>query len=443
MQNVINVKEERNVLSFSGEVFNLVANSTNFYLKFELEKEWAENSIITVIFNFDGKNEYVELDENLMCQIPPTNSSRVWFCITTEPDEVSKLSSTILSLDVEATGDTDTSNVEVYQNAHKNLLGVVQNLLSGNGIKAEYAKVAEMSTSQVSLTGDQEISGVKNFKERILNDSKIIPNCGEVSNKNMILNSNFAINERKSSTYTREGEDIYTADRWCLMGGNGTFDAKNKVLTGADETASTILAQWFEFPETEQIGKTLTFSADINGERRSATITIPESVEEDTAFNLYVGEDCTARFYWYESKTYFGLQFVVENGKSVTLDRVKVEESEFETRYITPSQAEEILQCKRFFQKTYLNGAGYAVTEEKVGYFLPLSTRIRSYKKIIVSNMPQAIVNGEIVDVFTEAKATRIYDNGFYLSLIGTGFTKNEIYYLTSGQINFDSEIYV
>ena len=37
MSNIINVKEERNVLSFVGEVFDIVANSSNFYLKFELD----------------------------------------------------------------------------------------------------------------------------------------------------------------------------------------------------------------------------------------------------------------------------------------------------------------------------------------------------------------------------------------------------------------------
>ena len=128
MSNIINVKEERNILSFSGEVLKVVKNSTNFYLKFELDAEWELNTIVTAIFNFDGKNIYVELDENRMCQIPPTNSSRIWFCLTAEPDEVSKLSSTILSLDVEESGETDLSNVEEYRNTHSNMMGVVQNL---------------------------------------------------------------------------------------------------------------------------------------------------------------------------------------------------------------------------------------------------------------------------------------------------------------------------
>ena len=37
MSNIINVKEDRNVLSFEGEVFDLVANSTNFHLRFSFE----------------------------------------------------------------------------------------------------------------------------------------------------------------------------------------------------------------------------------------------------------------------------------------------------------------------------------------------------------------------------------------------------------------------
>ena len=139
------------------------------------------NKIITVIFNFDGRYEYVELDENRMCQIPPTNSSRIWFCITTEPDDVSRLSSTILSLDVEASGETNTEQVEAYQYAHASMLGLVQNLLTGNvnAKEAEFAVEAGVSRTQVSLTGDEEVAGEKNFLGTIKHNSNIVPDCKE------------------------------------------------------------------------------------------------------------------------------------------------------------------------------------------------------------------------------------------------------------------------
>ena len=75
MSNIINVKEERNVLTFVGDVFDIVANSSNFYLSFDLDEEWLKCSIITVIFDFDGEKCCVELLEDRTCQIPQTNSS--------------------------------------------------------------------------------------------------------------------------------------------------------------------------------------------------------------------------------------------------------------------------------------------------------------------------------------------------------------------------------
>lgn len=443
MSNIINVKEERNVLSFVGEVFNLVANSTNFYLKFELDSEWEQNSIVTAIFNFDGKYEYVELDENRMCQIPPTNASRIWFCITTEPDEVSKLSSTILSLDVEETGNTDLSNVEFYQNTHKSLLGIVQKLLSGEGLVAEYANRAGFSETQVSSTGDEEISGVKNFTGKLLQNSNHVLDSSVISKPNELINSNFVLNQRGKSTYTRKGEDIYTADRWCLLNGNGSFKVSAKTLTGLDETAPTVFCQWIEdLSFAKFYGKTVTVSATINGMRKSASVFIEKPTSEDIIYNLFEFEGCLVRIYSSLSWKIIGLQFLVENGTAVILEQIKLEISDYETLYIEPSETEEIRLCSRFYQELIPAGVGFGLNEQTITFFVPLSVPLRGFNNVIVKTYPKVVINGTLTST-SNIIANKKEGNILVLNITEFPCTKYEPYNIVNGSIFIESEYYL
>ncbi len=445
MSNIIKVKEERNVLSFDGEVFNLVANSTNFYLKFELDSEWELNSVITVIFNFDGKNEYVELDENRMCQIPPTNSSRVWFCITTEPDEISKLSSTILSLDVEESGETDTSEVEFYQNTHKNLMGVVQDLLTGNNIKAknaEFADVAHESETQVSLDGDEDVAGVKNFTGTILHNSNHVLDSANTSQPNIIINGNFLINSRHQTLYTRRGTDIYTVDRWGIFQGNGSYNTISRAFKGLDETTPSVLCQWIEDTKNVLTNGKITISATINSIRYSQTIELPTSPTADVIFNIYECEDFVFRAYLNKSLFKLGVQFVVVNGVSIKIEKVKVEVSDFETRYIERTTAEETFLCQRYYQENIVSTIGFAMSSSNIIFPMFLTTTIRNVVSYNYLTYPLLSINGVTSRVET-IKPMVVGPTGITMLMTGSDFDVNVLYPLSGGNMSLDGEIYL
>ena len=445
MSNIINVKEERNVLSFVGEVFNIVANSTNFYLKFELDNEWKLNNVITVIFNFDGQYVYVELDEDRKCQIPPTNASKIWFCITTEPDEVSKLSSTILSLDVEPSGETDITDIEFYRNTHNNLMGVVQNLLTGNGISAKYAEVAEtakVSQTQVSLTGDEEIDGVKNFTGILKHNSFIVPNCDEIGAPNLIFNANFKINQRGESVYTRNGSDIYTVDRWGLFKGNGTFQVSTCSLTGTDETQPTVFAQWIEDSKLPLLGKDVTASATINGVRYSGTVTLPETYKSDYIVNIAETEDFVFRLYVKRLQLKVSVQFLVNNGVTITLGCVKVEASSYQTKYVERSTAEDLALCQRYFQRLYLYSVGYGATSDKIQFFMNTATPLRNASSVYFVEYPSIIKDGVKTEA-TNITINKYSNNGVVFLLSGSNFAVNEPYTLVAGILYIDGEYYL
>ena len=445
MSNIINVKEERNVLSFEGDVFNLVANSSNFFLKFTLDSEWELNKIVTVIFNFDGKNEYVELDDERMCQIPPTNASRIWFCITTEPDDVSKLSSTILSLDVEESGDTDLDHVEAYQNAHANLMGVVQNLLTGNvnAKNAEFAAVAGVSQTQVSLTGDEEVAGQKNFTGKIKHNSKDVPDSTEFSNPNLIINPNFKINQRDKQVYTRSGTDIYTADRWGLFHGNGRFNTSKKTLLGMDESEPTVFGQWIEDSADILYGETLTLGATINDVRYVKTITLPQEYAEDYIDNVFECDDFVFRLYVSAEQKKIGVQFLVVNGITITISKVKLEISPYETKYVDRSTAEEMALCQRYYQRLHVYSVGYGYSAEKILFFVNTTNTLKSGLNFSFVSVPYIVRNGVKTKIPETVTVNIVGKNGVVFTLAGSGYALNEPYSLVGGVIAAEGEFYL
>lgn len=442
MSNIINVKEEGNILSFSGEVAQVVANSTNFYLKFEFDEVWLECPLFTVIFSFGGKREYVELDDEFKCQIPPTNSEKILFCVTAEPRDGEKFSSTILSLDVEESGETDLSNIEVYENVHRTLLGLIGNLKTGKGVVAEKAGFSE---TQVSLTGNDTISGEKNFTGTLKSKSEIVPNATDVSNYNYIINGDFSIDQRGGTTYTRTTSDIYTVDRWGLFGGQGKFRKNNKTLYGLDETTPVTFCQWVHDAKDLLLGKTVTVSALVNGVRRSKTMRIPLRAELTNGYhieNIYEAEGYTFRVYvWKTASTRVGVQFLVANGYSITLDEVKLEISNFATKFVQPVKCDEIAKCQRYYQNLYIYSLGYGLENNKIQFFVPTPTTMASAATVKIQILPKVYKDGTSFQA-DNVQAYLERTNGLILYATGAGIVENEAYLLMNGKIEVETELY-
>lgn len=443
MSNIINVKEERNVLSFASEVFDIVANSTNFYLKFEFDEEWLESSIFTVIFDFDGEKKYVELDEDYKCAIPAANSSKILFCVTTEPSATEKLSSTILSLNVEPSGDTCLENSPNYQASRNELLQIIEDLKAGEiqANVANYATKAGTSETQVSLTGNEDIAGVKNFTGTLKTNSVIVPNSQDIGNPNLLINGDFIIDSRGSGFYTRSGTDIYTVDRWGLFNANGKFQQPYKKLIGTDESGPVIFCQWLEESSKFCFGKTLTISAKIDGVLRSKTIDLPSSFTEDYINNIYETTGYTFRAYVIKNKLRFGVQFLVNNGVSIIIDEVKLEQSSFPTRYHQRPKGEEILLCQRYYQKVRVYTLGYALNAGKLFFQVPLPTTMCAPKTFSVAVTPKILKDGNLVEV-TNMKYHQLNDNGIIISAEGENFDTSGYYVLLNGVFNLDGEYY-
>ena len=444
MPNIINIKEERNILAFDSDVFDIVADSTNFYLKFELDEEWAQCSIITVVFDFDGEKCCVELDDERTCQIPSTRASKVLFCITAEPDENSRLSSTILALNVEPSASSFTEDEISYQQSHRNLLGLIENLKTGNGVYAERAKVADASLTQVSLTGDEAIVGVKNFLERPQIANSAIMSASEIQNANIILNPRFMVSQRQTSTTNCTGEAIACVDRWVLSGGVGKFVKGYKKITCTDTENPIILSQWNADTQHQMLGKTLTVSADVDGVRYSKTFTLPEKGSDEYIYNVHVSETGTFRVIYRGVFKRLGVQFIVNPGCEMVIDKVKLEFGEVATKFVERPSLVELQLCQAYFQVLEIDSIAKVYDETRIAFSVPVPVCPRNIaSNIIVKKLP-TIYKMDGTSFQPDSITIRVRKDNmyqFYAVCSGT-LNANEVFMITDGKVCIDAEVY-
>lgn len=182
---------------------------------------------------------------------------------------------------------------------------------------------------------------------------------GLVSNPNLVINSNFAINQRGLTRYTVQG---YSTDRWELLkNGDAYFDVSTKTLSGGTTGTYSILQQKLELNPTDFSGQYLTLSlnklllkekcyisigyyrgntfSDIKTIYTSQTDSnfamLSETVKMPT--NLAVSDVLVVRVY-------------TQIGGEIQLDWVKLELGEVPTAFTPPNLAEELLKCQRYYQ---------------------------------------------------------------------------------------------
>lgn len=444
MSNIINIKEERNILTFDGDVFDIVANSTNFYLKFELDEEWAQCSIVTVVFDFDGVKCCVELDDDRMCQIPSTCASKVLFCITAEPDANSRLSSTILSIDVEPSASSFTEDDICYQQSHRNLVGLVEDLKSGQGVYAARASVADQSLTQVSLTGDEEIAGIKNFVDRPQYASSPFISASEIQNENLLFNGRFRINQRVSSTVYRNQADIFAMDRWLLMNGDGHFKRASKTLTCTDTENPIIMTQWVEDAKDQLLGLNLTVSAEVDGVTYSTTFNLPAKATEDLIWNVHVSETGAFRVYYKYLYKKLGVQFIANPGCALVADKVKLEIGDVATKYVERSTGDELALCQRHYQVLNVDSIARGHTTNELRFSVPTAVTMRQVASTVTVKEMPTIYAMDGTSFEPDSISISVRKDNIYLfkAICSQAIDVNKMYLITDGQLCVDSEVY-
>lgn len=272
-------------------------------------------------------------------------------------------------------------------------------------------------------------------------------------NPNLLINPNFAINQRGETSYTGSG---YGVDRWkgfqlnimvCTPNSNGV------TLTAPTSSTGTggIYRQVIE-PEqvASLVGKTITFSFMATN-RGSADIFMrcltPASVGDTP--RIGTGETKIVTKTVTLAADITELQFVFRKTSGtldVDLKWAKVEIGSVATEFSPPSIADELIKCQRYYQIARLQGCAITASSAKNLFpFIPLPTTLRTTPTITVTRYPSIQGEGSSFQSTSSDSITvnRNNSNGVTLNIVcGVDrFTANKVYTLEHGDCSLDAEI--
>jgi hypothetical protein len=191
-------------------------------------------------------------------------------------------------------------------------------------------------------------------------------------------------------------------------------------------------------------GETITVSATINDVRYSKTITLPDAFEEDYIDNIYETEGIVFRIYVHKTQSVVGVQFLVENGVGIYIEKVKLEVSDLETKYYERAEAEDLALCQRYFQKLLIYSVAYGTSTEKIAFFAPTPVTMRGVSKVTSTSTPSLMIDGTKTKLTAEnIKLNTSAQNGVAFSYTTTNVVKDKVYYVMTGTIMVEGEYYL
>lgn len=445
MANIINIIEENNILMFKEEPMKIVCGNTNYYLNFEFSEDWQGVATKIAVFVVDGVKTTVEFEGN-ECNMPALPNSTCCFMYVISGDESgeSLVSSSLRFALIPSSDGSLESDFEGFKNYLSLALEKLKQFEQGNYV----AKTAEESLTQVDLSSDQTIYGVKNFVDQPLVNGVGVATEDRVINKNFLLNSEFKINQRGAATYksTSRTLHLYTVDRWRIFGKNASFDPTTK-------QAIIYLTQKFtQIIETPDYlkGKMVTATLVVDSIIESISMVLTDGVNTLTqelvngvnSISMLVDENST--------HIEMGLLGIVHIA-AANLKYAKLEIGDKYTGYYYKSYEDDLLECQRYlFRKTSSTANGCLGYGSVVG---SSEARVVVLLPAVLRTSPTFKMNGNLKSISTdEGSVTSLTFLGFEGNAVTFSVTMTSSYSLGAScglfgvndgdYIEFDSEIY-
>lgn len=182
------------------------------------------------------------------------------------------------------------------------------------------------------------------------------------SNPNLLINPDFKINQRRASSYEKQG---YSVDRWNIWNVTVTPSASGGITVKNDKYTDT--GTFIQTLENATEGDS-TLSCYV--ESVSGTVTMV--ADDDSQVILKQGLNVV-----HTSKSTKVFTIFLNRGTSITLKWVKLEQGKVATEFIAPNPAEELIKCCRFYQKLQVMYTTYGVADQHYYHKLPLITALR------------------------------------------------------------------
>lgn len=185
------------------------------------------------------------------------------------------------------------------------------------------------------------------------------------SNPNLLLNSNFKVDQRGRGTYTNNTtKPTYTLDRWMSI--------NTKVVYNVDGTATitslatTDTSAWFKQILEHAINDTCTLSCNITAVTGSAYL-----YNHANGKKIVKGLNTVTLSYLKEAS------IELKQGASITIEWIKLEKGSKATAYVAPNYANELQRCMMYYNVVNTSLNGYFTTQMYVGCETLLNMRTK------------------------------------------------------------------
>ena len=232
-----------------------------------------------------------------------------------------------------------------------------------------------------------------------------------LSNPNLLINPDFAVNQRGNSDYNSNG---YTVDGWKLQingsGNSGSYNAETHVLSGSvlDKNGYYVNVSQFVEEPVRFAGKTMTVSAGMSELDKFALVAIwrtegttttnvaatPYNLEPDKVLTFTMPSDLTEA-----SK----IRVVLQTRGSVKLDWAKLELGGVATPFMPPDPAAELARCQRYYQRipAFLPVRASGVSADFIDFTFPISVPMRISPSANLADLSICNINYVEQDGFT------------------------------------------
>ena len=211
-----------------------------------------------------------------------------------------------------------------------------------------------------------------------------------LSHPNLIINSNFKINQKGQTSYRLTNE--YGVDRWKGWNIVETVN-ENEIIISLANPGYWELHQYIEIPLSYILGQTMTGSVCVDGNVYSATFYIPSTMPvENQAITYNLFEEFHIRLFLIPETNRIDLMFYDNQGVTRIFKWVKLEFVSIPTLYIPPNPVEELIKCQRYYRRItgVFNPVGY--TENLL--FVNISSNMRIIPTASFLNNNFNIING-------------------------------------------------
>lgn len=167
------------------------------------------------------------------------------------------------------------------------------------------------------------------------------------SNPNLLINPDFKINQRGKTSYEVTGFD-YTVDRWRVSSSNVAVSESGGLTIHSSGSAGS----WFTQKLEKELEEIVTLSIKVSSINGRISLSSPSN-------NLFI---TSPGVYSITLSNISEFNMFLDPNTSVTIEWAKLEKGSIATPFVAPNPAEELVKCKRFYNRISITETFYAAT---------------------------------------------------------------------------------